>query len=392
MKKIIKILLSVILTSCLFACSDDQKKEETSKFETNIEVTCRDNLILSRYDVRILVDNEEIGILEHGETNNFIVDLENGSHNIRFENEEDSSVDGSSDFSVDGTTNLKFYIHCHGDQIDVNMTSEISPPLDSGDLGNLKYEDVKSAFEDAGFTNISDNVVKDLTSNNLDREGIVTNIKINGDDITNKDSKYFSDSEVIVEYHIGKTIMIPEDICDYYGKNYLTVKSELEDLGFKNIEIEEIEDSLIDDGKIDEVIINGKEIDEYSEYSLSDDVVIKIYRNTSGNLDNQSTKVESEYELAFEKSFSSYSLYLMFDTDKKEVAQFGTDDTYLYHGNYSGDLSNGVTINWDHGQYTEKFAYKEDTASGKLTDPAGTVIDYYVCDINTAQSILDTRE
>lgn len=114
--------------------------------------------------------------------------------------------------------------------------------------------------------------------------------------------------------------------------------------------------------------------------------------NTSDDSNNQSDGTESEYELAFEKNFSSYSLYLMVDTDEKTVVQFGTDDTYLYRGNYSGDLSSGVTINWNHGQFTEQFTYEDGGTSGSLIDPTGTVVDYSICDIESAQSILDTRE
>ena len=59
------------------------------------------------------------------------------------------------------------------------------------------------------------------------------------------------------------------------------------------------------------------------------------------------------------RELPSYSLYYMFDTDTKTVVQIGTDDTYLYRGTYAGDFSTGVTMTWDHGEWTDEFIYTE---------------------------------
>ena len=101
---------------------------------------------------------------------------------------------------------------------------------------------------------------------------------------------------------------------------------------------------------------------------------------------------ESEYELAFVRRLSNYSLYYMFDTDTKAVVQFGTDDTYLYKGTYSGSFSSGVTMTWDHGEWTDKFKYSEGSSKATYIDGYGSSWDYAVCDVGTAQDILDTRE
>ena len=100
----------------------------------------------------------------------------------------------------------------------------------------------------------------------------------------------------------------------------------------------------------------------------------------------------SEYELAFVRKLNGYSLYYMFDTDTKTVVQFGTDDTYLYRGTYTGSFSSGVTMTWDHGEWTDKFKYSEGSSRATYYDGYGYDWEYTVCDLKTAQDILDTRE
>lgn len=59
------------------------------------------------------------------------------------------------------------------------------------------------------------------------------------------------------------------------------------------------------------------------------------------------------------RKLTSYDLYFMFDTDKKKVVYFGTNDTYVSKGSYEGDFDSGVTINWEHGEFKEKLIYDD---------------------------------
>lgn len=100
----------------------------------------------------------------------------------------------------------------------------------------------------------------------------------------------------------------------------------------------------------------------------------------------------SEYELAFVRELSNYSLYYMFDTDSNAIAQFGTDDTYLYKGTYTGDFSSGVIMTWDHGEWTDKFIYSGYASKATYIDGNGFDWEYESCDLKNAQKILDQRE
>ena len=99
-------------------------------------------------------------------------------------------------------------------------------------------------------------------------------------------------------------------------------------------------------------------------------------------------KPASEYEKAYIRDMSNYDLYYMFDTDTKKVVYFGTNDTYIEKGTYTGDFATGVTINWSHGEWTEKFTHSSGSKA-TLIDGNGFDWDYKVCDVVVAQKELD---
>ena len=66
-------------------------------------------------------------------------------------------------------------------------------------------------------------------------------------------------------------------------------------------------------------------------------------------------KIQSQYEKAFVRELSGYTLYYMFDEDTKEVISFGTNDTYVMKGIYSGEFSTGIDINWVNDGWHETF-------------------------------------
>ena len=99
-------------------------------------------------------------------------------------------------------------------------------------------------------------------------------------------------------------------------------------------------------------------------------------------------KPVSEYEKAYIRDMSSYDLYYMFDTDTKKVVYFGTNDTYIEKGTYTGDFATGITINWNHGEWTEKLTHSSGNIA-TLIDGNGFDWEYKVCDIAVAQKELD---
>ena len=136
MKRFLLTLLSIITAFSLIGCSDDETSESNSdanlpKYEVNITIDCVPNLIFSKYDCDIFVDDEMIGNLEHGSTDTFTASLISGSHTLRIENEEDSTVDGKIDFEVSKDLSLNYIISLSNDQIEIEVPEEESSETDS---------------------------------------------------------------------------------------------------------------------------------------------------------------------------------------------------------------------------------------------------------------------
>lgn len=238
------------------------------EYTVSLEVNCTENLLFSKYDVDVYVNDSLQGTLRHGGTDIYNLNLTKGTYEVRFENDEDSDVIGITTIDVHQDETLKYKIYCTSSKI------EVEPITDS-----------ESAEE----------------------------------------------SKVASEQNIASSTTENE-----------TVQSEI----------------------------------------LSSEAT-----ESTGT-----AEPVSEYELAFVRHLQNYSLYLMFDTDTKTAAQFGTDDTYLYKGPYTGDFSSGITIAWDHGQFTEQFVYQDGSSTGTYIDGNGFDWEYSKCDLEEAQSLLDTRE
>lgn len=95
----------------------------------------------------------------------------------------------------------------------------------------------------------------------------------------------------------------------------------------------------------------------------------------------------SEYEKAYVRELSNYTLYIMFDEDTNSVVSFGTNDTYVMKGSYSGSFSSGIIICWDDG-WDETFKDPNGNIA-TLIDGNGYDWIYEVCEVDIAQNVLD---
>ena len=180
----------------------------------------------------------------------------------------------------------------------------------------------------------------------------------------------------------------PDDWTNLLEKHYEEVKKQFEDAGFTNVtcvahEIDYNEDTVFEGSVVNIAIGENGEICTFEKGEQWDkDIKIRIdYRV-------KPAKPASEYEKAFIRDMGNYDLYYMFDTDNKTVVYFGTNDTYIEKGTYTGDFSTGVTITWSHGEWTEKFTHKSGNYA-TLIDGNGLDWEYKVCDVGAAQRILD---
>ena len=179
-------------------------------------------------------------------------------------------------------------------------------------------------------------------------------------------------------------ITMSADSSTYAGKQRADVEKEFKDKGFTNISIHEVKttDSNNPNGQVTSVSAANDSFKKGDKFEKDAEIIIYCWKYE---------KPQSEYEKAYIRDMSNYDLYYMFDTDNKTVVYFGTDDTYIDKGTYTGDFATGVTITWSHGEWTGKFTHKSGN-SATLIDGNGWDWEYKVCDVAKAQKVLDAQK
>lgn len=313
------------------------------EYEVSVEIECIENLIFSKYDVDVYIDDSLEGTVTHGTTETFAVPLTKGTYEIKFVSAEDDEVTGTVNIDIHQDELLKYKISCTSTQINIETIAGTIPehgedeapmPQSASDYKYDNYADVQQELADAGFTNISFEILYDIELG-WTEEGEVDSVSVDGKAEFEQGDIFKKDAAIVITYH-------------------MPVEDDPNDLAATESAETEVTETEMPDA--------------------------------------ESATPASEYELAFVRRLSSYSLYIMFDTDTKTAAQFGTDDTYLYKGPYTGDFSSGVTIAWDHGEFTEKFVYQDGSSIGTYIDGNGYEWEYSKCEPGVAQAVLDTRE
>lgn len=97
------------------------------EYTIDIEVNCIENLIFSKYDVEIYVDDEKQGTLDHGKTDTYTVSLKRGTHKIKCHKLYDDSVKGEVTVEVTKDETIKIELYCTSDEVKVDNLSETTP-------------------------------------------------------------------------------------------------------------------------------------------------------------------------------------------------------------------------------------------------------------------------
>lgn len=97
------------------------------EYTIDIEVNCIENLIFSKYDVEVYVDDEKQVTIEHGKSDTFTVVLRKGIHTIKCNKLYSDSVNGEVEFEVSKDDTIKIKLYCTSDEIDVENLSETDP-------------------------------------------------------------------------------------------------------------------------------------------------------------------------------------------------------------------------------------------------------------------------
>lgn len=116
-------LLLIAALFCVSACStstsNDAEGSPTDKRELNIEAACEGNILSSRYDVDLYVDDEKIGNVKHGSEGTYSVNLESGNHVFQAR-EKDGSAKGTKEFEMpEDNARLSCRVKCTSNSIEI---------------------------------------------------------------------------------------------------------------------------------------------------------------------------------------------------------------------------------------------------------------------------------
>lgn len=149
-------------------------------------------------------------------------------------------------------------------------------------FNNQDYYEVYEALTESGFSNIYSEEIFDLSYDQIESEGRVISVIIDGTDSFASNEKFPYDAEVIITYHGLKPVAVPVTSKDAKGINYIDIQTAFKDAGFINIVLEPVPDIVlgwfVKDGDVDAVFIDGQsKYSEGTQYRPDVEVVIKYH-------------------------------------------------------------------------------------------------------------------
>lgn len=159
MKRFLSSILAVVFVLCLFTGCDSNLEDagnnplDMSRFNVTIEIECVENWFFSKYDVDVYIGDNFEGTITHGDTKTFDLNLDKGTHFLRFVSAENEDLTGKATLHIHKDESLKYKISCNSSGIDVDTVVGTAPPNDdtneeSATGHTLDYADAES-FEAA---------------------------------------------------------------------------------------------------------------------------------------------------------------------------------------------------------------------------------------------------
>lgn len=300
------------------------------------------NLFFSTYNVKMDV-NGEAATLKHGKGGTFEYHLRPGKYTVMFTSEDSPLVGGSAEIDLSGDTEVSYKISCYSNEITVKTLyvenrgavgeNEAMAPVSASDCKYKNYAVVEKCFTDAGFTNITTEILYDIYWGFTDN-GDVEQVSIAGNSKFIRGDIFPSDSKIVITYHMPEddnpsNITMEKDSIYYDGKNYLDVKQQFENMGFTNISLDAVmtEDTFYADGEVVYVEIDGWSFDIGDKFAPDTPVYIRYYCVKTPSI-TESITIENNGDFAALMSITD-------QTDAATIKKYAishTDDVIEFDG------------------------------------------------------------
>ena len=211
-------IFNFILVSCKNSEVDSDISDESNikpKYQVIIKVKSTENIIFSKYDVKVFIDGVEQGTIKNGDVEEYTLELEENNHNLKIVNCEDEKIKGEDDFYVSDSEKFQFLISNHSDRIEIEKE-------------NYEEENNNKSNSNASIDNKTESVEKkepvakkvEEEKPNIDKE--ILTVK-NCDDLKNllllKDE---ADPSIKVFAEKYRDRIIEFDGCITYVENHIT--------------------------------------------------------------------------------------------------------------------------------------------------------------------------
>lgn len=335
-----------------------------AKRSVKAHVKCYSNLLFSKYDIYVKVDDKKVGELAHGSEKDYNLSLKEGEHTITFESQVSSSVIGSVTINVIGDMEVGYTLSCNSDNISVDeeykytvnsqAEDEVQMPLSESSYTVKDYKQVVKELQELGFTNIKTLPDYDVFFGILTSQYETKVVSIDDNTSFKKGDVFRKDAKVIVKYH-----ELSENAPENNASSSTTTN---------------LDSSQTTTTQKKKSIINSNNDLETAKKGISG---IFTYKNDDEAYDN----------------------YYIIDFDKHFVYHFcdGNGETTCDRVKIkSGNLNDKIIITYHDGDstwsYGLHFKWKSQPSILIVQDEYGFEYEFYETDLSDALSVKDTKK
>lgn len=180
------------------------------EYAVSLEIECVENLLFSKYNVDVYVDDSMQGTISHGTTETYSLNLTKGVYEIKFVSAEDGEVTGGVSIDIHQDESLKYKISCTSSQINVETIQgtvsehgedETAMPQSASSYKYQNYADVQAELSKVGFTNISFEILYDIELG-WTEEGEVDSVSVDGNTEFEQGDMFKKDAAIVITYHM----------------------------------------------------------------------------------------------------------------------------------------------------------------------------------------------
>lgn len=251
----------------------------TKMYEVSLQLECEENLMFSKYDVNVYVNDEKVGTLKHGATQTFKTTLAKGEYKLVLKSADDSSVTGTKTFNIKADRVLRYAVSCTSSAVKLSYYKQLHAPYTNKDITIVNVDAVVESYKLAGFSDVTKKALNDLDASSLSKSNMVSEIKIDKSASFTKKDIYYKDSEVVIYYHSGKQIEVPITYYDAEDENYQEIVNKFVNAGFVNVKAEVYTGRYKDKARnnmVHSISVNG-DTSAYSGDKVSLDAPVIVY-------------------------------------------------------------------------------------------------------------------